>query len=566
MKQLYITTLLLLLSFPAMAQYNNQHQKDSLRKAITIEEGEAKLITYNRLTNLYFAESKDKLKMDTLLTLYSQMDAEAKKQGDIGRQGIVRGNILSAFNNNRMYDEVIRRAPGYIDYLEEKEAWKYYYHCYNTLISAYLDKKENEKAIAEANRLYETAQKRKDDEGMAMALYAMADVYGEQRRFEEVEKCLRECAELLKGNESLISLRAKIWYDLCQNLINQNKLDELPELMREFEKTNERYDEITETQVATSWGNLWYIYAKYYIALAEYDKAEEYCAKIDSIIDSPTYKIMTYMLLIKIYNAQGKYDEALRIIDKHEEMVGPYNTSAANASRGYRIQTLLMQEGRNDILELVEYAAAVNDSIRNTEFAGQIDELRTQYEVDKHIAEKERKQLQLIGITVAAVLLLVILLIYIFYSLRLKQKNLSLYQQIESIRQKEKETEKVLTEIPEENLSKGMLLFRRLNGYIKKEKLFVDSELNRKKMSEYFNTNETYLAEAVREATGGTVLAYLSDLRLQYALELLDKHPEMTFDTIAIDSGYGSYSAFFRAFGKKYGISPSEYRKLSKKK
>jgi transcriptional regulator GlxA family with amidase domain len=76
-------------------------------------------------------------------------------------------------------------------------------------------------------------------------------------------------------------------------------------------------------------------------------------------------------------------------------------------------------------------------------------------------------------------------------------------------------------------------------------------------------TNEAYLADAIHEATGETVSTYLSNLRLQYSLTLLNESPHLTFDAIAIDSGHGSYSSFFRLFTKKYGISPSEYRKLA---
>jgi AraC-like DNA-binding protein len=46
-------------------------------------------------------------------------------------------------------------------------------------------------------------------------------------------------------------------------------------------------------------------------------------------------------------------------------------------------------------------------------------------------------------------------------------------------------------------------------------------------------------------------------------IRLFRKQPNLTFDAVAIDSGHGSYSAFLRLFTKKYGITPSEYRKLA---
>ncbi|MDR1896648.1 MAG: helix-turn-helix domain-containing protein, partial [Prevotellaceae bacterium] len=120
-----------------------------------------------------------------------------------------------------------------------------------------------------------------------------------------------------------------------------------------------------------------------------------------------------------------------------------------------------------------------------------------------------------------------------------------------------------LLDVPEETLSRSMQLFRKLSELMQNEKPFTDPELNRKKLADRLNTNEAYLADAIREVTGKTFSAYISELRLQYTLELLNEHHDMTFDAIAIDSGHGSYSSFFRLFTKKYGITPSEYRKLA---
>ncbi|MFT3738937.1 MAG: helix-turn-helix domain-containing protein [Breznakibacter sp.] len=165
--------------------------------------------------------------------------------------------------------------------------------------------------------------------------------------------------------------------------------------------------------------------------------------------------------------------------------------------------------------------------------------------------------------TAIAVLLAVVLTVWIRYALRLKEKNHSLYRQIREQARAEKEAEKCLTNMPEAQLSKEMQLFRRVSECMQEEKPFTNPVLNRKKLADRLNTNESYLADAIREGTGNTFSTYISDLRLQYALELLGSHPEMTLDAIAIDSGHGSYSPFFRAFSKKYGITPSEFRKLS---
>ena len=77
----YLTTLLysflLGLILPASAQNSLQHQKDSLRHALEHTEGIDKLQTYNKLYYIYMAEAGDDQKMDTLMTLFEQAEAEA---------------------------------------------------------------------------------------------------------------------------------------------------------------------------------------------------------------------------------------------------------------------------------------------------------------------------------------------------------------------------------------------------------------------------------------------------------------------------------------------------------
>lgn len=77
--------------------------------------------------------------------------------------------------------------------------------------------------------------------------------------------------------------------------------------------------------------------------------------------------------------------------------------------------------------------------------------------------------------------------------------------------------------------------------------------------------NEKYLVDTIKAVGNDTSSGYMAHLRLQYNLELLNNRQEITLDVIAVGSGHGSYSQFFRSFSKKYGIIPSEYKKLSTK-
>lgn len=67
-------------------------------------------------------------------------------------------------------------------------------------------------------------------------------------------------------------------------------------------------------------------------------------------------------------------------------------------------------------------------------------------------------------------------------------------------------------------------------------------------------------AERFAEAMGMGPMAYLSDWRLQKALALLEDG-RRSVQQIAQDSGYRSPAAFSRAFGAKFGVTPTDWRR-----
>jgi len=70
----------------------------------------------------------------------------------------------------------------------------------------------------------------------------------------------------------------------------------------------------------------------------------------------------------------------------------------------------------------------------------------------------------------------------------------------------------------------------------------------------------THLSRRFRRSVGIGVKMYLTSLRVAHARRLMDTTDFCIVD-IAAESGFGSYSAFFRAFSAAAGISPAAYRR-----
>ena len=72
-----------------------------------------------------------------------------------------------------------------------------------------------------------------------------------------------------------------------------------------------------------------------------------------------------------------------------------------------------------------------------------------------------------------------------------------------------------------------------------------------------------YLSAMVRQLTGQTLRDFLRAKQLRYAEQLLQVTP-LPVDEIALLSGFGTPSTFYRCFQAKHGVSPGAFRKVKK--
>lgn len=74
-----------------------------------------------------------------------------------------------------------------------------------------------------------------------------------------------------------------------------------------------------------------------------------------------------------------------------------------------------------------------------------------------------------------------------------------------------------------------------------------------------------YFSEMFHKQTGCTYTDYLTKLKLEYAVRLLE-NSDMTSTALCFECGFSSMSNFLRAFKKRFGISPCGYRKKYREK
>ena len=80
----------------------------------------------------------------------------------------------------------------------------------------------------------------------------------------------------------------------------------------------------------------------------------------------------------------------------------------------------------------------------------------------------------------------------------------------------------------------------------------------------YVGYTPNYFNSLFKANFGTTFAAYLRDMRLTYAKNLL-LSGDISLTEIAIEAGFGSLSYFSRVFSGEYGISPKQFRHNSRK-
>ena len=80
------------------------------------------------------------------------------------------------------------------------------------------------------------------------------------------------------------------------------------------------------------------------------------------------------------------------------------------------------------------------------------------------------------------------------------------------------------------------------------------------KLVSTLNFSHGYICRIIRQHTDKTLIALLTEARMQYACQLL-KSPNLSIVDVAYSVGYESFSHFIQLFKKQVGITPLQYQK-----
>jgi YesN/AraC family two-component response regulator len=97
---------------------------------------------------------------------------------------------------------------------------------------------------------------------------------------------------------------------------------------------------------------------------------------------------------------------------------------------------------------------------------------------------------------------------------------------------------------------------------------YLDSTFSIHQLAKNLNTNTSYLSSVINEKKGKTYKQYLTELRINYLITILQKdskYKKYTIQALGEEIGYTNASSFSRSFKNYLGKTPSEYINSLKK-
>lgn len=545
---------------------------DSLLHLISSASGQEVLKLYPRLHKALYEVSDREVHLK-----FNQDFAEAARAAkDKKAEAISYVLKIEALYNYRASDSLLlAESFSALDFMRDVPgAEVHYFYTASVVSDVYMLQGNYRKALECAEAFYEEAKKRSNSSGLVASLQTMGKAYEELDLPDKAEASFRE--SIIVANEKTDhGMKGESYSFLIDMLNGQKRYKDALEVNKEFEAYLKRIDAYNgELKNLCFLSDLGFVAS--FSKLGLYDKAWEYLSKAERFPVASTSMGM-YSVENERFNLlfeEGRYvdaEQSLRLLEDILDNDASYFKAALKLKESKA--ELYFRWGKFDrsVHAYRDYIAK-HDSLQRVEMTSKLDIIRTQYEVDKlEIQKEEQKQLLHSSIRwFSAVLLLlcVIIVVVTRNTRKVKAKNRSLLNRIHEQDKLEQRYEEIREELAQTSTkdSEGEsreLIYARLKEMMKDPLVFTDPNINRKVIAEKLNTNEKYIFDIIREYHSSNVSDYLNNLRLNYARTLLAQSSDKrTIDAIALDAGFNSRSVFFRLFKEKYGMTPSEFRRL----
>jgi len=284
-------------------------------------------------------------------------------------------------------------------------------------------------------------------------------------------------------------------------------------------------------------------------------------------LNHPSRLLMIYLYRGKNFYAVEDYEKALTYFQKTEQLVQETNADFPDLQELYILMAKSYGQ-KNDLENATKYHNLFHQhDTRNDDLNQQSKEkLYEKYDI---VAFKDKidalendltKKNYTYSIILGGMLLLMVGII-LYYKQKQLQNKRQFQKIVTALEQKstQKSSPKKLN-ISEENISK---ILKGLEEFEKNE-LFLKKNCSLNFVANKINTNSTYLSKVIQTHKHKKFIQYITDLRIEYALEKLKndkKFRAYNIKSIAAELGYNSPESFSKDFKRRTKLYPSYYIK-----
>ncbi len=372
----------------------------------------------------------------------------------------------------------------------------------------------------------------------------------------------KEIADTASSSDAYFRAITKIAYASYLEGENQASMEySYIALGKALEKRNSNYEAILSFLIGVNKVNI-----------GDYDNAVPYFHRTISIYsdmdstsahDEALYqKVYTMLNITLAMQSYGNYDEIKR-------MLPDLNASILKLSMGQDSTSVVA--GQNSIFGFMPRSAFKLAKSSETS----ILELKHKQQ------QNEIVMMRMILVFASVILLLLVFIVFriVRYNRAITRKNASAVANInillkyrDIVERMDKESKKEVGNNSEFGEMKDLQmqkefdsdeeLYKRVIRTIIKKNLYLNPRLTRDDVISEVYVPHNKFAQLFSKYAGTTFNKYINDLRLEYAARLLRDNPEYTIEAIGEKCGMPISQTFYRNFSDKFGVTPSDFRRI----
>ena len=498
---------------------------------------------------------------------------QAQSRNDTAAIGLTYSSYIQSLANISPSSDLEKESKEAFAFLYNTRQYVYYFALYNIFIDWMFANKSYTAAQEEARKMYLQAKKLDLPIGKAMALRVQGQIFYKLSLYDKAYKTLSEGLEICPPyqdnlNNFATALSICEWlFSVCVKIKGK----------AEIRSVSDKYSEIFSYWQDKGWKDAsghCPVTALAFRSIALLKSGD--IAGADQCLrqarpymrnDLPARAYEHYYEAAYMLSAEQKsHEQAIAYIDTLLDMHQYYYPFYLKDLHIKAELLSLSGDARQSANAYKEYIHG-KDSLLKAENIRELDELRVQYQVERAQQEAKQKTYSLYWAYAFLTLISILLLSYILYAQRLHAQNRLLVSQLEEIDkltnslslQANKGKEDAGKPTPDDA---GKNILNQIEQYLQENHPFQDPGLNREKLAKALQISERAIANAIKENKGMTVVEYINAARLDYCRHLLSSPHPIVLKEIAEESGFGTPRTFQRQFRDKYGMTPSQYRKI----